>query len=661
MSIRQWPLAPVVVAGATAALAITALTLALTTASAPADLLDGNRANQWLAGLAFGIVGALVLRYQPGNRLGWILGGAAVCALAGSACSEYATVAAAWPLGGLAAWLAAVLWLPPFFATLAAVPLLYPDGRLASHRWLWPARAALVAGSLAVLAFATTQAAVDDAGFPDVINPLDLPASDAVNLGVVAVGFVVVLLVGVAAAVAIVVRMRHADTRQRRQSSWFVAAVALAGPVSFIPAPQSVAFVLNVAAVACLAVGIVRNGLFDIELVLSRTVVYAALTAVALGVYLAAAALLGSRSDAGLGPAVIAAVAAMLLAGARRRLQAVVDRLMYGERRDPMSALTTLGDRLSAALDTDEVLPATVEGVRTALNLPYAEVRLAGEDSPAFTSGTQPDHLATFALNHAGEEVGALVVGLRRGEQQLAASDRRLLEAFARQAGVAAHGVRASRELRRSRERVVTSREEERRRIRRDLHDGLGPALAGISLGLETADRVVVRDRAEASALLHELRGDVTDCVDEVRRIVADLRPPALDVGLVSALRHQADLLTVRSDGRLVITVAELDGSGDLSSALEVAAYRIATEAMTNTLRHAHATGCQVQLRYDGHRLDLRIADDGRGEPARDVGTGLTSMRERAEELGGVCTVTFRPGLGTEVAASFPTTTASQP
>ncbi|MFG1628412.1 histidine kinase [Kribbella sp. NPDC049227] len=661
MSIRQWPLAPVVVAGATGALAITALALALTTVTAPAELLDGNRANQWLAGLAFGVVGALVLRFQPGNRLGWVLGAAAICGLVGSVCSEYATIATSLPLGGLAAWLAAVLWLPPFLATLAAVPLLYPDGHLPSPRWRWPARAALVAGCLAVLAFGTTQAAVDDAGFPDVSNALDLPVADSVNIALVAVGFAVVLLVGVAAVVAIVVRMRHADARERRQSSWFVAAVAFAGPASFIPAPQYVHFILNVAAVACLTVGIVRNGLFDIELVLSRTVVYVALTAVALGVYLAVAALLGSKSDAGLVPAVIAAVAAMLLAGARRRVQAVVDRLMYGDRRDPMSALTTLGDRLSAALDTDAVLPATVEGVRTALNLPYAEVRLAGEDSPAFTSGTRPDHVASFALNHVGEEVGLLVVGLRRGEQELAASDRRLLEAFARQAGVAAHGVRASRELRRSRERVVTSREEERRRIRRDLHDGLGPALAGISLGLETADRVVVRDRAEASALLRELRGDVTDCVDEVRRIVADLRPPALDAGLVSALRHQADLLTMRSGGRLVVTVDELDGSGELSSALEVAAYRIATEAMTNTLRHAQATGCEVQLRYDGTRLDLRVADDGSGEPARGVGTGLTSMRERAEELGGVCTVTFRPGLGTEVAASFPTTTVSRP
>ncbi|MEU4289726.1 sensor histidine kinase [Kribbella sp. NPDC026596] len=211
-----------------------------------------------------------------------------------------------------------------------------------------------------------------------------------------------------------------------------------------------------------------------------------------------------------------------------------------------------------------------------------------------------------------------------------------------------------TRELRRSRERIVSSREEERRRIRRDLHDGVGPALAGITLGLETAGRVARRDPGGASSLLQELRSDAADCIDEVRRIVADLRPPALDAGLTGALRHRADLLTERSGGRLVVTVADDDGAAELPSALEVAAYRIATEAMTNTLRHAHATTCEVDVRYDGQLLVLRITDDGSGEPPRSVGTGLISMRERAEELGGVCTVTFRPGAGTEVGVSLP-------
>jgi len=657
MSVRRWPLAPAIVAGATGALALTSLVIALATVTHAGDLIGENRANQWLAGLTFGIVGALVLRAQPGNRLGWVLAASGLCASAGSACSEYAAIAldrTPLPLGGLTAWLAAVLWLPPFLSTVAAVPLLYPDGRLPSRRWRWPARVALAAGVLAVVAFGTTQGAVDDAGFPQVDNRLDLPVRDGFQLGVVAVCLFVVLAVGVAAAVGVVLRMRHADTAHRQQAAWFVSAVVLAGPVAFIPVPQAVDFAINLAAVMCLTIGIVRHGLFDIEVVLSRTLAYAVLTALALGVYLAAAALLGSLSSAGVLPAVIAAIAAMLLAGVRQRLQAFVERLMYGDRRDPMSALTTLGDRLSGALDTDDVLPATVEAVRSALNLPYAEVRLAGEDSPAFSSGARPDRVAEFPLSHAGEEVGLLVVGLRRGEQELARSDVQLLKAFARQAGVAAHGVRATRELRRSRERIVTSREEERRRIRRDLHDGVGPALAGITLGLETAGRVARRDPDQASELLQDLRGDAADCVDEVRRIVADLRPPALDAGLTGALRHRADLLTAGSGGQLVVTVADHDGASELPSALEVAAYRIATEAMTNTVRHAQASSCDVDVQYDGHRLTLRVIDDGSGEPPHSVGTGLTSMRERAEELGGVCTVTFRPGTGTEVAVSLP-------
>ena len=453
---------------------------------------------------------------------------------------------------------------------------------------------------------------------------------------------------------AVALRMRRADQRRRQQYAWFVAAVALAGPLSFLPVSDFVAFLLNLASVACLAIGIVRHGLFDIELVLSRAVVYAALTAVALVAYLAAAALLGAGSDVGVGPAVVSALVALLLAGGRHRLQALVDRVMYGESRDPLSALTSLGERLGGAVDTDEVLPVTVESVRRTLNLPYAEVRLAGESDVASASGTRPERTADFPLRHAGVENGVLVVGLRRGEHALPDRDARLLEAFASQAAVAVHGVRAARDLRRSRERVVTSREEERRQIRRELHDGLGPALAGISLGLETAGRVAERDAYAAARMLNDLRGDAADCVDEVRRIVSDLHPPVLDdAGLLGALERQAELLTSRSDGRLEVSV-DGDHIAELSSAVEVAAYRIATEAMTNTVRHAAASWCRVDLRHDGV-LRVVITDDGNGTPPKTVGTGLASMRERAEELGGTCTATFRPGQGTKVVAVLPT------
>jgi signal transduction histidine kinase len=195
--------------------------------------------------------------------------------------------------------------------------------------------------------------------------------------------------------------------------------------------------------------------------------------------------------------------------------------------------------------------------------------------------------------------------------------------------------------------------------LRRELHDGLGPALAGISLGLEQAAKVVHRDTGATGVLLAELRGDATACVDEVRRIVADLRPPALDQGgLTEALRHHAELLTARSGGALAVSLSG-DVLPDLPPAVEVAAYRIATEALTNAVRHAHASTCRVTLVPTSGTgrpsLHLTVADDGTGTPPDGIGNGLSTMRERAEELGGTCTVTFRPGHGTTVEAVLPT------
>jgi two-component system NarL family sensor kinase len=248
------------------------------------------------------------------------------------------------------------------------------------------------------------------------------------------------------------------------------------------------------------------------------------------------------------------------------------------------------------------------------------------------------------------------VVGLRRGESDLDPADNRLLTAFARQVSVAAHGVRVTRDLRRSRERLVVAREEERRRLRRNLHDGLGPALAGITLGLETAGRTAGRERSSVTPLLADLRDETAACLAEVREISADLRPPALDqIGLVPALCQHADLLSSRSGGDLTVQVRQAGEMPDLPAATEAAAYRIALEAMTNTARHAKAHRCTVDVHLDGN-LVVTINDDGTGVPVAAPGVGLASMRERAEEIGGTCVVTFREGVGTRVAAELPVT-----
>jgi two-component system NarL family sensor kinase len=243
-----------------------------------------------------------------------------------------------------------------------------------------------------------------------------------------------------------------------------------------------------------------------------------------------------------------------------------------------------------------------------------------------------------------------LLVGHRDSEPEFTASERRLLAALAGQLAAAAHAVSLIDDLRRSRERLVSATEEERRRIRRDLHDGIGPGLAGVVLGLHRARRQLETDPRSAAQQLEELSDQTQEAISEVRRLVYDLRPPALDeLGLVEALAEQA-----RRFGP--ITVTGPHPLPALPAAAEVAAYRIAVEAMTNVVRHAGAAAVNatVQISIDGC-LQLEVRDSGTGlPPGYRAGVGILSMRERAAELGGVCTIEPASPHGTVVRASIP-------
>jgi two-component system NarL family sensor kinase len=229
-----------------------------------------------------------------------------------------------------------------------------------------------------------------------------------------------------------------------------------------------------------------------------------------------------------------------------------------------------------------------------------------------------------------------------------------LLEELARQAGIAAHAVRLSTDLQLSRERLVAAREEERRRLRRDLHDGLGPTLAGIALGLDVAGNTLASDPDAARALLRELKEETAASIGDVRRLVNDLRPPALDeFGLTAALRQHADCVSVR-DGRLAVTVDAPPHLLALPAAVEVAAYRIAMEAVTNAARHASARQCRLRLSLDDTPRGRGVGRRRGSSAVRRDGVGLAAMRERAAELGGTCLIGGRPGGGTRVLARLP-------
>ena len=255
-------------------------------------------------------------------------------------------------------------------------------------------------------------------------------------------------------------------------------------------------------------------------------------------------------------------------------------------------------------------------------------------------------------LVHQMEPVGKLLLSPRAPGETFSASDRRLLEDLARQAGVAVHAARLTADLRRSRERLVSTREEERRRLRRDLHDGLGPRLAAQTLKVGSARSLYPRDPAVADALLVGLEADMEAALSDIRDLVYGLRPPALDdLGLAGAIREAADRYATED---LRITVHAPEALRDLPAAVEVAAYRIAQEALTNVVRHARAGSCLVRLSVAGE-LELEVSDDGSGVPAdRPAGVGLSSMKERAAELGGTLEILSTPERGTRVLARLP-------
>ena len=416
----------------------------------------------------------------------------------------------------------------------------------------------------------------------------------------------------------------------------------------------------------CIGFAIFRYRLWDIDLLINRTLVYAGLTASVVGVYVLIVSLLGAviRSGAtGLLSLLATGVVAVLAQPLRDRLQRGVNRLMYGERDDPVTVLARLGQRLETAVTPEAVLPSLVETVAQALKLPYVAVELGAEGQPpervAFPAAAPaPAQLTVLPLLYQGDSLGRLVVAPRAAGEAFSPLDQHLLENIARQAGLAVHAVGLTRALRRARQRAVAELEDERRRLRRDLHDGLGPALASQGLKLAAALQHLRGNPATAAQLIEGVMAQNTETVKDVRRLVYGLRPPALDErGLAEAIRDHVGAGTPEG---LQVRVDDLPaGTPPLPAAVEVAAYRIALEALTNVIRHAQARLAAIHFQVTqvgaAPALEVAIEDDGRGlSPAARAGVGLRSMRERTDELGGTLRVEVGAAGGTRVTAVLP-------
>jgi signal transduction histidine kinase len=379
-------------------------------------------------------------------------------------------------------------------------------------------------------------------------------------------------------------------------------------------------------------VGVALPEIVDVRALVVNTVVFT----VAVVTYVALFMTVASLLELALGHtplvgalAVVGALVATTFAPLRVMLRGVVDELLFGRRPDPLGAANVVAGRIGE----DPLL--ALRAIREALVLPYAALRDAGGDLVA--SGSETTHTRTVALPGL---TTSLVVGLRPGDLRLSRDDEHVL---ALTAPLLAHALRAqtlAAEVKESRGQTVAALEEERRRLRRDLHDGLGPRLSGIAFTSDAVRNLLRSDPAAAEDLLRQLRAETVTAIGEIRQLVYAMRPPALDeLGLVPALRQQAAGLRSRTGAPLAVTLTAPPDLPPLSAAVEVAAYRIVMEALTNVARHSPSEAAGVRIEAPPGWLSLVVTDGcppaGGGDPAWQGGIGLTSMRERAAQVGG--------------------------
>ena len=438
-------------------------------------------------------------------------------------------------------------------------------------------------------------------------------------------------------------RLERAPRRARSALAWlavFGTGAALIGLViGFLTPTPAGAVVATLAAALvgpAMLVGATRPDVVDVRVVVVQLVV---VTAVLIG-YIALFTLLASLLEVILGrPAAVAelavagALATLPLPALRTALRGVVDELLFGLRADPLDAATHV-----AGSDVGDPVLA-LRAVREALDLPYAVLRVAGES--VASSGRSATSTTTLPLTLGADIVGELEVGLRPGEVSLSGDDRNVLALVAPLLALTARSAALAAALQESREQSVTAIEEERRRLRRDLHDGLGPRLSGIAFTADAARNSVRTDPDAAEALLAQLRAETSTAIDEIRGLVYAMRPPALDeLGLVRAIRQQALALRTPEGTPLRLTVQAPPTLPPLTAAVEVAAYRIVVEALTNAARHSGSDTVTAALSADAGALTIEVHDRGAKRQGRwKAGVGMSSMRERAAEIGEVAEV----------------------
>jgi signal transduction histidine kinase len=644
--------------------------------------------------LAVATVGALIAARQPQTAIGWILGSAGVVAGFRLFADGYAALSAGTMLGRLPADAAGLVWVSSWLqyasvGSLSLVLLLSPRGRLPSRRWrpvLW-----LQVGSLGLAMLSAAVAPGPLSGWPYMDNPLGITRLDGVPARLFQLSAAGVAAGLILATVSLVLRTRVASGEERQQVKWVLygaAFVAVAFPgvaISTVMPDVATAWrearlLLFLAAfvlfVASLGVGVLRYHLYDIDFVISRTLVYgtlaAGITAVYAGLVAGVGSIVGSMGDAD--PATVpteilalslvaAALVAVVFQPVRERLQRLANRLVYGRRLSPYDVLADLSRRMAGALSVDAVLPRLAEAAAVGIGARRARVRVyvpGGRDQAVAwpAEALAETFERTTPVLHQGELVGEIAVSKPAGEP-LTSTEQALLADLAAQAGPALGNVRLAAdlriqadELRASRQRIVAAQDQERRRIERDLHDGAQQHLVAMAVNLQIIQDLIEADPREAGLLVSEVRSEVAEALGTLRDLARGIYPPALaDHGLRAALEgHIAK----------TIPIAHLESAAAAdwryAPDVEAAAYFCVLEALQNCAKHAPQTSVHVRLGAEAEWLTFEVTDEGPGfEPAHiRSGTGLQGMTDRLAAVGGSLAIRSSTGHGTTVAGKLP-------
>jgi signal transduction histidine kinase len=622
-----------------AVVAAACLVTAATTQLFDLDAAPGAHPRHWVVAVACTLLGLRIVAHAPRNTVGWLI-------LVMGLCSALAVGTQTMSGWFLAAWLSTWLWWPSY-ALLPVVALLFPTGRLTSVWWRLVLVIAALGLVLPMIGIGWASWSSPATFWADAVNGTakgGLPVAGTV-MGVCC------LFAGLIGSLfSLFVRWRRVPRSERRLLVWSVICTALLTPALFLEMVGTLWGAWAVVAAAfpvATLIAILWYGLYDIDLLVHRSVLFGLLTMILAGAYTATVLAFTSPPTPGHVIGTVAVV--LLLAPLHRRLRAQLDRWLFGDRADPYRALSRLGEQLENLLQPDEVFKAIARSVSSALKLPYVAVRVDTETERLLaTSGVSRQWpQLTFPLRHDGDDMGALVVEARAPEEGFGRHERRLLVDLARQAALAARSARLAKEI----QRVGEEHVEDLVYITGEVHDNVAPGVAAVRLQVDALRRTTLCADIYLGTKLDQIVEDLTIVLGEIRQVVRSVRPNGLHAGLLETVRRRAAKFTTQG---LTVTITPVGMLDRLSAGVEEEAYRIVSAALTNVADHANASACEVRLVQNAELLEINVIDDGAGI-APDVvpGVGLESMRHRCEKRGGWFGIE-RLHQGTRIVAVLP-------